>query len=366
VALMRIACLDLLRGIAAFAVATCHYALTRSPDDAVLEAIAVQAVEVFFVLSGFVLGPQIVHCVTSGSLRDLGIFLTRRWMRTVPPYAVALGAVSVLAAPVALSDFLLYLTYAQNLLAQATSIDYYPVAWSLSVEEWFYVLFPASLLAGATVAGTRSTRFMALAAVLFIVLVSALRLTWGDDGNWGEGVRRVVVFRLDSIAYGFLLFLALRSRAPTRPGVGGTVLRLGAAASLMVASAQAAFWVIQGIGRIDAAWLKAVFPFVVAGFALAWVFFFLSLEPITMAMPRFRRLADFLGRISYPVYLFHLPALIIVGTAPGLPSWGAYGVYLGPLVVFTAAFHWLFEVPILALRPAFARHQCAGRLDIAR
>jgi peptidoglycan/LPS O-acetylase OafA/YrhL len=53
----RIASLDLLRGLAAFAVAISHYLIFSSVTAAVPETISVLAVEVFFILSGFVLAP---------------------------------------------------------------------------------------------------------------------------------------------------------------------------------------------------------------------------------------------------------------------------------------------------------------------
>ena len=59
----RIESLDLLRGMATFAVMIPHFFMYYVKDaSTVAEIISVTAVEVFFVLSGFVLGPQIVLC----------------------------------------------------------------------------------------------------------------------------------------------------------------------------------------------------------------------------------------------------------------------------------------------------------------
>ena len=90
----RVAALDLLRGLAAFSVAIPHYLTLNATDGRGADVLAVTAVEVFFVLSGFVLAPQIRMQVVGRPAENLRIFLVRRWMRTIPPYLVALFCVS--------------------------------------------------------------------------------------------------------------------------------------------------------------------------------------------------------------------------------------------------------------------------------
>jgi peptidoglycan/LPS O-acetylase OafA/YrhL len=143
----RVVSLDLLRGLAAFAVMVPHffmYYLGEASDLA--EVVSITAVEVFFVLSGFVLGPQIVLCAQRRNWATLRTFLLRRWMRTIPSYLAALLAISVVFRELGSADFFRYATYVQNLSSQYNNRDYYPVAWSLSVEEWYYVVFPPFLL----------------------------------------------------------------------------------------------------------------------------------------------------------------------------------------------------------------------------
>ena len=125
----RIAALDLLRGVAALSVAIPHFVMLNSASDPA-EVVSVLAVEVFFVLSGFVLGPQILRCLRSGQAGDLGVFLARRWMRTIPPYLFALALMSVIVGHVELADLARYVLYVENLFAQDNVTDYFPVAWS--------------------------------------------------------------------------------------------------------------------------------------------------------------------------------------------------------------------------------------------
>src|SRR5262249_36403481 len=135
----------------------------------------VLSVEIFFVLSGFVLAPQIVSCVRSGRANNIKIFLVRRWMRTIPPYLVALLVISYATGQTASVDFVRYICYVQNLLWQHNSNDYFPVAWSLSIEEWFYVTFILMVFVCSRLYRRRDERFCACVALVFIAAITVLR-----------------------------------------------------------------------------------------------------------------------------------------------------------------------------------------------
>ena len=171
--------LDFLRGAAAFAVAVPHYLTTNAPFRPYADAVAVAGVEVFFVLSGFVLAPQIVDWVIGKPWRNLRVFLARRWMRTIPPYVVALIAIALMTGNLLTADFLRYLFYVENLFGAANRIDFYPVAWSSAVEEWFYLLFAPLLFLVGRLVRRSDRRLDAAFAVLVIVAVAALQIRIG-------------------------------------------------------------------------------------------------------------------------------------------------------------------------------------------
>src|SRR6202020_1276071 len=209
----RSASLDFLRGSAAFAVAIPHYLTANAPFQPFAEAFAIAGVEIFFVLSGFVLAPQIVDWVVGKPWRNLGVFLVRRWMRTIPPYVVALAAIALLTGNLMTADFVRYLFYVENLFSSANRVDFYPVAWSLAVEEWFYVLFAPALFLVARLLGRGDRRLELAFAILVIFVLAALRFSIAPH-DWDLNVRRVTLFRIDSIVWGFLLYLALERRSP--------------------------------------------------------------------------------------------------------------------------------------------------------
>ena len=311
----RSASLDFLRGAAAFAVAIPHYLTANAPFQPFAEAFAIAGVEVFFVLSGFVLAPQIVDWVVGKPWRNLGVFLVRRWMRTIPPYVVALIVIAALTGNLMTADFVRYLFYVENLFSSANHVDFYPVAWSLAVEEWFYVLFAPALFLVARLLGRRDRRLEAIFAVLVIVVVAALRLSFAPH-DWDLNVRRVTLFRVDSIVWGFLLYLALERRPPIGLEAASGQWRLGVLLALLAVAIPVELGVaILAVGGDVTA--QRAFPYVSAAFGMIAVGVLWRAEGLFHN--RVVRGASFyLGRISYSVYLFHL--IVIMALKPLMAS----------------------------------------------
>jgi peptidoglycan/LPS O-acetylase OafA/YrhL len=356
----RSASLDFLRGGAAFAVAIPHYLTLNAPFEPFAEASAIAGVEVFFVLSGFVLAPQIVDWVVGRPWRNLGVFLIRRWMRTIPPYVVALVVIALMTGNLLTADFVRYLFYLENLFVSANRTDFYPVAWSLAVEEWFYVLFAPALFVVAMLLKRRDRRLEAAFAILIIVVVSALRFAL-QPHDWDLNVRRVTLFRIDSIVWGFLLYLALERFSPLALGGADGRKRLGALIALLALVVSAEFGVaILAIGGDASA--QQAFPFVSAAFGMACVGVFRLAEDAFRG--RFvRGLSFYLGRISYSVYLFHL--IIVMTLKPRIASTPLVvqiAIYLALILALSTIFFAGFERPILAARPYYA---ASGRAPAA-
>ena len=77
--------IEILRGILATNVAICHYYLSYF-NNIHLELISSLSVEIFFVISGFVLAPQIIKIFEINKFSNFKIFIFRRFLRTLPAY----------------------------------------------------------------------------------------------------------------------------------------------------------------------------------------------------------------------------------------------------------------------------------------
>jgi peptidoglycan/LPS O-acetylase OafA/YrhL len=331
--------------MAALAVAMPHFFIFAHIQIETFEAISVLGVEVFFVLSGFVLAPQILgFAVEKPSVQNLGIFLVRRWMRTVPAYLLALVILSITAHEFLSADFFRYAFYVQNLARQSNTNDYFSIAWSLSVEEWFYLAFPLTIFAIGTL---RPSRHSALAgAVLFIGAITLTRTVIGDYAHWGPEVRRVVVFRVDSIAWGFLLYLALRLDGRLKSVSG---LAIVAAFGL---AAFAGFLVTVTIEHSGARWAEHVFPFVAAAIGALGITLAIKLRAAFEKSRTLTAIGLYLGRISYSVYLFHLLVLMtLFRRLSSLPWQAQLLAFIVATALIASLVYEAIEAPILRVRP---------------
>jgi peptidoglycan/LPS O-acetylase OafA/YrhL len=338
----RLLGLDLLRGVAAITVAICHFMIDRSVLVLQMEMVSIVAVEIFFVLSGFVLAPQIVKCATNGDFATFRVFLVRRWMRTVPPYLLALLCVTIVTADVRLADMARYALYLHNLLFQANLSDYFPVAWSLSVEEWFYIAFPCYLILASRFVGVYNQSVLQNSTLLFVTAIILIRLNFSDSPNWGYDVRRVVVFRIDAIAYGLLLWSLMRNYIPTRKDVLVACL-------VMFVTAILCLLISDGIVKAQPL-SNFLFPLGVAVFGCSTVTCFRFIEgflPSWSSTP-----CLFFGRVSYSVYLFHLIIMMQVSRINISLFMGLF-LFLVVLIVFAWAVFKYFETPFLNARPMY-------------
>jgi peptidoglycan/LPS O-acetylase OafA/YrhL len=105
-------------------------------------------VELFFVLSGLLIGRLLIDILDRGPTpRAWLVFMTRRWMRTLPLYFLWLFVLAAFWPPHGPEGSTLwrvlpwFVTMTQN-LAWGRVDSWFGVSWSLAVEEWFYLLFP--------------------------------------------------------------------------------------------------------------------------------------------------------------------------------------------------------------------------------
>lgn len=212
----RIIGLDILRCLAILLVLFEHgrFLLPNSYQDKYdkFNLIRVNGVSVFFVLSGFLIGGILIKIIaqTKFDWQDLLSFWLRRWFRTVPNYLLILLVLIsfgyIRSSPPDDYD-LSYFVFLQNFASSHP--PFFPEAWSLTVEEWFYLLFPLAFFAFNKVVKDKRSSFV-ISTLIFLIVPFALRiikyysgLGLADDQLDLE-YRKIVILRLDSIMYGVI------------------------------------------------------------------------------------------------------------------------------------------------------------------
>ena len=164
-------------------------------------------VDLFFVLSGFLIGRILLEIArTAPTWTNYAIFMIRRWMRTLPLYpSLRSSAFHVFPAGRGLGRLLLqFVTLSQNLYHPMPAHWYFSVSWSLTIEEWFYLLFGLALI-GMTAVLRRWRTALGVSLAFFMAGPLALRFGVADYARWDSTLHQMVFFRIDAIAYGVLL-----------------------------------------------------------------------------------------------------------------------------------------------------------------
>nr|WP_255652450.1 acyltransferase [Corallococcus sp. AS-1-12] len=159
--------MDLLRCLAILVVVVYHY--PRPEGHEAYQSFANfgwTGVELFFVLSGFLIGSQILEPVSRGETPSLRRFYLRRALRILPSFLVVLGLylfVPSWSERPLVTPAWRFLTFTQNF---GLRINGFSHAWSLCVEEHFYLVLPLTVL--ALRGRLRAPSLIALAAAVMV------------------------------------------------------------------------------------------------------------------------------------------------------------------------------------------------------
>ncbi|HEX6664971.1 MAG TPA: acyltransferase family protein [Solirubrobacterales bacterium] len=340
-----------LRAVAIGAVLLCHAGVPLLAGGYI-------GVDVFFVISGFLITRLLLGEVERTGRISLRRFYARRAKRLLPLSAVLLAAVGVasllllspLRAVEVSGDIISSALYTANWHFAAQSTDYFaqdiepsPVLhlWSLAIEEQFYLVWPTLMLAVTWLwrrrgASVRPVLWVTLAAVLAGSLALGIALTGSEPASayfstfgraWelalGAALALLGVVKLPRIAaaaigwagLAAIVYAAFAFDAATPfPGTAALVPTLGTAAVILAGAS------VHAATRAAPAGL-------------------LGLAPVR-----------YVGRISYSWYLWHWPALVFAAVI-----WGPLSVASGLAVVAaslvpTVLTHHLIEDPVRRAR----------------
>ncbi|HEY1583856.1 MAG TPA: acyltransferase [Chthoniobacterales bacterium] len=172
-------------------------------------------VELFFVLSGFLIGRILIRSDTRlGKANTVRIFYIRRWFRTLPLFWLflilnVLLEVELQDHPLSLAEILEHGFFLRTLVAYHPI--FFPESWSLAIEEWFYLLFPAMIWLGLQFEKKFVPVFLSVAAVFFLFSTVGRMISARAPGaDWAQWQRVIVIYRFDGIMIGvFAAWLSL-------------------------------------------------------------------------------------------------------------------------------------------------------------
>jgi peptidoglycan/LPS O-acetylase OafA/YrhL len=172
-----------------------------SPEIRNFGHLGILGVELFFVLSGFLIGSIIMRLIDQNrfhTFADVTVFWKRRWLRTLPLYFVALLAFLRFDyhGRHELLDYPAYFIFMQNFAYKIPA--FFELSWSLAIEEHFYLWFPLAFVLWERVT-KRSHLAIVLTAITFILIAYIFRLSFPVFSSWDDynlNIRVPVLSRL--------------------------------------------------------------------------------------------------------------------------------------------------------------------------
>jgi peptidoglycan/LPS O-acetylase OafA/YrhL len=353
--------LDGIRAVAVLAVLLYHFGVGDMRGGFL-------GVDVFFVLSGYLITGQLVTRWVIGGQVSLGAFWTARARRLLPALGAMLAGTATAVIVFDRSQLGLFrgdvtaaATYSSNWWYIFHERSYFAAAgrppvlqhlWSLAVEEQFYLVWPLIVLTVLVLCKAAETRLRALTVIALLIALGSSVLMGlgsalshapqaGDPSRW--------YFGSDSHVMGLLIGAGL---ALVRRGDGLGASRVSpkvpARSRDTIAGFGALTLLLVMLSRADefSVWLYR-WGFV-AGSLLTVVVIAVATRPGPLATVLDRPILRGLGRRSYALYLWHWPVACFTRPGPDLPvsNGGALALRLGlTFLLAEVSYQWI-EQPV--------------------
>ncbi|UGS24294.1 acyltransferase family protein [Flavobacterium channae] len=210
----RVFGLDVLRATAITMVVCSHilwiYPKSNHFIPMLFELFGFWGVELFFVLSGFLIGSILYKTFVEQSYRftEVKSFLKRRWFRTLPNYYLILLLNILIAFLLGykIEGLFKYFYFAQNFLSKSPS--FFPESWSLPIEEFAYLLLPFSLWGVCRFSKNNKQKLFLIVNLFWIVFFMMNKWIYNSNHTisdlieWNLNLKSVLIYRVDAILIG--------------------------------------------------------------------------------------------------------------------------------------------------------------------
>ncbi len=308
--------LDHLRAIAVSSVFFFHYFIYTNGQPQWLPKLANfgwTGVDLFFVLSGFLISSQLFQQIKEGKKISFKIFFLKRFLRIVPVFWTVTGIYFIVPffhETETLSPLWRYLTFTQNLGLDMKTNGTFSHAWSLCVEEHFYLFLPLILIFLQSSNLVRKSYWLLIALFIGGFFIRAYTYTHfyipkSTDGDswmyWYKYVYCPTYNRLD----GLLAGVSIAAVYQFLPHTWNSVSKYGNlslfvslivvyAASVLCKNPQTYYASILG------------FPLIALGYGLMVVG---AISPNSFLYKWNSKITSFIATLSYVIYLIHKAAI---------------------------------------------------------
>jgi peptidoglycan/LPS O-acetylase OafA/YrhL len=296
------------------------------------------------------------------SISILKTFWIRRWFRTLPTYFLILITLCIIHLlfddGFTLRSATRYFIFSQNLFTEHPSL-FFPEAWTLAIEEWFYLIFPILIFFTFLFIESYQKSLLGI-ALLVIVFITAFRfyrfsnVTITGIKDWDLIFRKQVITRLDSLMFGVVgayisyFHKSLWIKFKTQLLFAGIIIFI--ASKFLLPK----FTTIDGI-------YSCVFSFTL--YSIGTLFMLPYLSELKTGNGLLYKPITYISLISYSMYLLNLS--IVAGWIIGSIPWEEITNNIYLKVILNYSIYWLlviglsiliykyFEIPMTSLRERF-------------
>ena len=313
----------------------------------------------FFVLSGFLIGNIIMNLYNreSFSMRDVGIFWLRRWVRTVPLYLLVITGLVMLRYSFTHVGFVFpwreFVFFQNFYYPEADPYYFYPEGWSLAVEEWFYFLVPAIIFICHLLFSKLISKKQLLITVIVGIIIGstslrvyrALHTPEMSLYTWNIWFYKIVLLRLDTIMFGFVAAFVRYYYRPFWECIKNVCFYLFIV-GMVITIAGYPIWLSHNL------WLKTFFLTQTGIIMMLWL---PKLDSMKTGNGIWVKVITYLSKLTFALFLLNRTPILkslmqlMPAKSPSLAI-SEYFLYFILILASATLFHKYLELPVMKFR----------------
>jgi peptidoglycan/LPS O-acetylase OafA/YrhL len=362
----RFAGLDHLRALAIIIVFLYHYNMFGHPPGLYeLSSWGWTGVDLFFVLSGYLIGGQLFAKLARNQPIHYGEFYFKRTLRILPAYFAVLllyFTIPGFTERSQLPPLWRFLTFTQNFGLDLSKTGAFSHAWSLCIEEQFYLFLPLILIVSRT-----RKRSVYLLPLLVLAGLAIRTFIWFDvlpqEASFGKSYYKLIYYPTWSRLDGLLAGVALAAIYHFKPNTWQRLTRHGNRLLLIALLLTAGAWLLTtGDHQYQVQGAIFGYPAISIAFGAGVL---AALSPTSLLYRYPFTLTRWIANLSYSVYLTHKQIIHLTHQALhrfgiGEDTYAAFWISLAATLLGGWLLHVIVERPFLRLRDRLLRRDAAS------